>query len=329
MKGKVAGFDIGGEDLHIAVVEGGRITRAISERLPQNIVQEGRILSYEAMGEFLKSVRKSNKLRVSNAALVLPAALCYCRRFTTAPMSDKQLTFNLPYEFRDYITDENENYFFDYSLVDIIKDESGSPKSLDLMAAAARKSVISDYVQMFRRAGFKLITAVPEELAYINLIRSSRDAQHGHCILDLGHSEIRLYMFSGDRFENVRAIDFGCSALDDAIADHFGVDKYIATTYRETNYEGAADLDVCQDIYNSMAVEVLKAINFYHFNRQGEAIEHVHCCGGGVKNPALIAALERTLGVPIYDMSEFWPNLTPDLRRDAALATAAAGAAMQ
>ena len=248
LKGKCAGMEIGSKNLHIAVREGGAITRVVVEPLPEGLVREGQVLSYEALSDLLKTVRKREHIKAKDVSLVLPSSLCYCRRFTTAVMTEEQLKFNLPYEFRDYITGDKEDYFFDYAL-------TGAPtgEGLDLMAAAAPKALIADYAAAMHRAGFKLKAAMPDELAFINLARAA-GAAHSHCILDLGHSAIRLYMMTGDLFENVRALDYGLAAVDNAIADHYNVDVHVAAAYREQNYDGCLTLPVCRDIYQTIAV---------------------------------------------------------------------------
>ncbi len=324
LQGKCAGIEIGNKDLHIAVREGGNVTRVITQALPEGLVRDGQVLSYEALSDLLKTVRRREKIKAKDAALVLPASLCYCRRFTTAVMTEEQLKFNLPYEFRDYITGDKEDFYFDYALV-------GAPgaDSLDLMAAAAPKQLVWDYAAALRRAGFRLKTAVPDELAFINLARAGGDTAHSHCVLDLGHSAIRLYMMDGDKFENVRALDYGLSALDNAIAEHYNVDVHIAAAYREQDFDNCLTLPECRDIYQAVAVEVLKAVNFQRFNSGGAELQHIHCCGGGVRNGALLGALHAALNLPVLDMSEFWPALPAELAGDASLAAAAVGAAMQ
>ena len=304
-----AGFDIGNHALHIAVKKNDKIVRSIVERLAEGMVQNGRITSLDAMSDAIKEVRKTQKIRVRNASVVLPAGLCYCRRFTVTAMSKEQLIFNLPYEFHDFITDDKRNYFFDYAVVDIIRNEDGTPKEYDLIGAATRKDVIADYSRMFAKAGFKLKAAIPEELAYVNVLRAHGGDPHRHGILDIGHNAVRLFMFTGDRFESVRVIDYGCNALDVVISEKFGVDDhYLSATYRESNYENSTELPGCLEIYNAMAIEVLKAVNFYRFNGGGR-LEHLHCCGGGVKIKALIDMLRR-LPIEITDLSEFIPQPT-------------------
>lgn len=329
MSKKTVGFDIGACTVHAAVNEGG-ITRILNAPAPEGLVRDGQILSFEAMSDFLRDLKRSEKLRIKEAAMVLPASQCYCRRFTTAYMSAEQLAFNLPYEFRDFITGEKEDFFYDYAVVDVIyDDETGSAKELDLMAAAVRKRLAHDLFAMFRRAGFKLTTLIPEELAYINLMRYGGDTDHTHCVLDLGYTAVRLYIFNVDRFENVRVMDFGCASVISAVAEHFGVDEHVAATYVESDYNGCTRLLQCLDIYNAIAVEVTKAANFYRFNSGGEEIAHIHIGGGGAKIDALRDVLTQSMNTEVRDMAEFWTQLSGDAIVEASAAAAAVGAAIQ
>ncbi len=321
------GFDIGDHAMHIAVARNGTVTEGISERLPEDLVKNGTITSMAAMTDFLKEIRKKNKLHVRPAGIVLPASLCYCRRFSIAAMTRDQLMFNLPYGFQDFITDDKSNYFFDCAVLDAVRYGDGKPPEFDVVAAAVRKEVVQDYTELFARSGFRLKTVIPEELAYANLLRHSKVEPHRHGVIDIGHNTVKLFLFAGSQFESVRVMDYGCNALDEVIAEHFGVDSYyIAATYRENNFNGANDLEGCRTIYRSMAIEILKAVNFYRFNGGG-TLEHLHCCGGGAKNEALMETLRSTLPIKLTDMSEFFGK--PKEGLDVPVVAAAAGVTMQ
>lgn len=321
---KCAGFDIGNHTIHVAVNKGGKIVQSVSERLDEGLVQNGRITSVESMVDVLKNVRKKHKVRVKKAAVVLPAGLCYCRRFRVAAMTKKQLLFNLPYDFHDFISDDKSKYFFDYAIVDTFKDANGNVTEFDIMAAATRKDLIADYMKMFSKAGFKLTTVVPQEVAYINLLRRSSKNAHRHGILDIGHNAVRLFLFSGDKFEGMRMIDYGCNALNAVIAEHFGVEgDFITSNYLETNFEGADELPACKQIYSAMALEVRKAVNFYRFNGGG-SLDHLHCCGGGFKNAALMETLRDNLPLKLTDLGELFPEAKDKV--DYPMIAAAAGA---
>lgn len=321
------GFEIGNHAVHVAVVKGGGIVRAFSRPLESDLVKNGAITSYDAMADFLKDLRKKDKLPAYGAALILPSTLCYCRRFFVAAKTREQLSFNLPYGFSDFITDDKSHYFFDCAILGAVKGEENCPPDFDVFATAARKDVIDAYATMFSKAGFKLRTVIPAEFAYMNLLKRS-GADHHHGILDIGHSAVRLYLYDGHLFEGVRVIDYGMNEVDAIIADEFGVDLHMAASYRESNFNGAGDLEACRSVYGAMALEVLKATNFYRFNG-GISLEHLHCCGGGTHNAALMDILKNTLSIPLADMSELMEQLAVDASVDLSVATSAAGVAIQ
>ncbi len=322
---KTAGFDIGSRFLHIAVVKKQGVKRIFSAPLPEGSVREGRIVSYEAMGDFIKETCKKNKIRFDDAAVILPSSLCFCRRLSVPAMSHEQLTVNLPYEFRDFITSEKDAYFYDYAVLRVIHDANEEPVGLDLMAAAALKSTIADYRGMFRRAGIKLKTAIPIEMAYINLMSKNDDPQHCHCLIDVGHTAIRLYMYIGGRFESSHMLEYGCSALDNAIAEALHVDPFIASSYREANHDDCQSLPECMDIYQNMAVEVQRVVHFFRYNNPDVELEHIHITGGGARIRPLRDTLENTLSIPILDATELL-NIDAD---DGDIGLGASGAALQ
>ena len=321
---KTAGFDIGGHALHIAVVTKKGVKRVYTEALPEGAVREGRIVSYEAMGDFIKQTCKKQKIRFDDAAVILPSGLCFCRRMNIPVMSHEQLTVNLPYEFRDFITSEKEAYFYDYAVLRTLRDANEEPAELDVMAAAALKTTVSDYKSMFRRAGIKLRTAIPIEMSFVNLLSRIKDG-HCHCIIDVGHTSVRLYMFNGNRFESSHMIDYGCSALDGAIAEALHIDPFIASSYREANHDDCQNLPECESIYQNLAVEVQRAVHFFRYNNPDIELEHIHLIGGGAMIEPLRRTLEETLSVPIYNASEL---LDVD-GVETEFGLAAAGAALQ
>lgn len=291
------GIDIGNRAVHIVVWDGKQMKKTVTEPLPEGLVRDGRIISAAAMAEFFKSVRKNHHLPGGDASLVLHSHECFCRRFDVPAMSHAQLKVNLSYEFRDFITQEKEKYFYDYAVLDRLEEEN----KLDLMAAAVAKETIAAYEDLLHRSGFRLRVAVPEEIAYTNLFARFGKAEDPSsiCLLDLGHAAISIHMLRSGRHQSGRNLDYGCSALDDVIAEHFHVAPYVACTYRETNYEGCQDLEACQDIYGRMALEVLKAVNYYNYSNAEQPVETVYCWGGGRKLQPLLETLRSTLSVPV------------------------------
>lgn len=326
---KRLGIDIGSESLHIVVWNGSLVTDIITELLPEGLVREGRIISFDALSDFMKDVRKKHHLRIHDVALVLNNNDCYCRRFTMPAMSIEHLKINIPYEFRDFVQEDKNKYNYDYAIVDVIRDENDQPKELDLMAACVLRELVENYAMMFHRAGFRLCEAVPETMAYVNLLRRYPNGDdHSHVILDMGSRTFRMLMFAGDRYVADRQLDMGFSDIDRLIADERNIDPHIARAYRESDVESQT-LPSCMELYGQMALEVLKAVNFYNFNNREQQLEDVHCCGGGSQLAPLMDTMRSMLPVNVEGMEELIPDLSADLREKAVYAGAALGAVLQ
>ncbi len=316
------GVDIGSRAVHLVLWDGKQPKRSVTEPLPEGLVRDGRVVSAAAMTEFLKGLRKQYHLPTGHVSLVLHTNECFCRRFDVPAMTHSQLKVNLSYEFRDFITQEKEKYTYDYAVLGKTEDGAG----LDLLAAAVAKETVAAYDDILRRAGFRLRVAIPEEMAYTNLCRrlSGEAARGSTCLLDLGHAAVNIHMLRDGLHQSDRTLDFGCAALDQVIAEQFNVAPYVACTYRESNYEDCQNLQACGEIYSHIALEVLKAVNYYNYSNAEQPVEWICCWGGGAQIAPLMETLRGTLSVPV----EGWEKLLPTLTQPPA-SLLALGAALQ
>ncbi|MDO4516830.1 MAG: pilus assembly protein PilM [Bacillota bacterium] len=323
------GFDIGACELKLALWDGGCVRWAVSVPLPDHLVKNGVIISYTAMTDFIKETLREQHLKVKDCAVILPAAHAFLRRVTMPAMTVEQLRINLPYEFRDFLSLGKDQYFYDYAVNNLVTGEDGRPQEMDLTAAAVPKEIIGEYREMFRRAGLRLRTAIPAECAYSNLLRARQwPADREIAFLDLGHTASRLYIYTGTRFEATRAIDIGLATLDAAIADAMGVDEHLARTYKLANHQDVQSLESAHSIYNAIALDVRKAVNFYNFNNQGSDLRELVCCGGGAHIPALLEAIGQSVGLLLSPAADLLPPAQGD-EENYNICAAAIGAAIQ
>lgn len=327
------GIDIGSARVKFAVCSNNTVHRLVCADLPDNMVTGGRILSPQAMSEFLHDVRRENRLTTRDVALILPEQAVFFRTLTVPGMTADQLRINLPYEFRDYISSEKEKYFYDYAVVSRTDDENGVPTQFELQAAATPKALIAEYRDLLRRAGLRLRIAVPNEMAWSNLIRTFElrapaEASREYCVLDIGHAATRLHLFHGRTLEMNKLIDYGCSLLDTAIAETRGVDEHVAHTHKHADHDDALNLPACQGVYNALAVEVMKALNFHAYEHRENLLQSVYYCGGGAQIEPLIAAIREAIDLPLEPITRLLPPLESD-QAHALSCAAAIGATQQ
>lgn len=329
MSRSIIGLDFGSNTLKAAVWDGEKVTRLIEEPMPDQMVRDGAVTSPEAMADFLKQVLRENRISVRRAAVLLPASQVFVQNSELPAMTQSQLKLNLPYEFRDFIPENRENYFYDYAVIETTTDDEGNPKTIRLMAAAASKELINNYANLCRWAGLKLVTAIPVEMAYINLLRrfTPEDGPGEVCIVDCGHVGQRVYFYSHNTFETARVGEQGGAGIDAAIADVFDTDIHIAHVRKESNAQEELELPEVRSYLQETLRDAQRAVNFYHFSNPDRQLEMGYFCGGSSRIPFLREDLESVTELPMRPITELLGE-TPD--PDKAICCAAAiGAAIQ
>ena len=318
------GFDIGSNSMKVAVCKGGGL-RVEEVRLPENLVDEsGSITLPHAFAQFLKQQRKELSLPRGKASLVLPPNQVICRLVTMPKMTTDQLMMNLPYEFSDFVQGAADQYFFDYALC-TPGEEGTEEDGVPMMAAAAAKGTLTEYAAMFARAGIKLRTVLPQEMALINLVKNRRagNGVEEFCFVDLGQQATRITVVWRDRVQATRQIALGGRNMDLAAADQFGVDAFLANTYKYGNYQGIQSSAVVTDVCDRIAVEILKVINFYQFTYRNSNLEGIYLVGGGSAMPYLRRSIENTVGLSLLSPEDLLPG-TGDQAADGIFAAGAA-----
>ena len=307
----LVGIDIGNNNCKMAVRDGASIHLA-SERMPENMVRDGELPSPETMAKFLKGFRDGERIREKQCALVLSSSQVFFRHVTLPAMTIPELELNLPYEFRDFISDNPDDYVYDYAVDEIVRDDTGEVVRMELFAAAVPRQLVESYTTMLRKAGFKLKMVTPAPMAYTRLIRAHadkvpEDADKDVVLVDIGYSDIVVSLFRGLSYDSARTIDYGCSELDRIIADIKGIDPYTAGSYKFTNFEDVLDDPECLGLCDRIAMEVSKVVNFYNFNNPEREIEMLCFLGGGARIPQLTQAISDAVSVPATSVEVLLP----------------------
>ncbi|MCI2057276.1 MAG: pilus assembly protein PilM [Oscillibacter sp.] len=326
------GLDIGASAVKLAVVRDGRVQKLRTAPLPDHLMTAGGVTSPDALADELRALLHREHITVKKAALALPPEDAFIRRVTVPYMTTEQLLVNLPYEFHDYIQKDKDLYFYDYAVDAVKRNESGEPKELELTACAALKESIAEWRGVLRKVGVKLTAAMPEYLTYRSLIAAYETAHKDdhpaeYCIADLGHSAIRVHMYRGSNYETSRVIECGGASIDALIADTVSVDPHVAADYKLANYAGTQEIPACRDLYAKIAVEILRAINFYGFNTPDSDLQDIYFCGGLAKVTALMETITASLELKVHNISQLLP-LPEDAGDLAVICPAAIGAAM-
>lgn len=324
MASKLIGIEIGSTTVKLTVVKGNQVLAMVSARMPEGLVREGHVTTPAAMTTFLKNMMKENGIRGGQCALVLPPQIAVCQHVTLPVMSEAELKLNLPFEFKDYVGKDAEEYDYDYIVVGI------HDGVMDLYAAAARRSVIEEYWSIFKKAGMTLKLAMPAEMAWLNLIARQENLPKKLAIVDIGHNSTRVNIFADGNFVMGKDIEFAGQLFDETIAAETHVDAHVARTQKEANINKIQSAEFMQQPYGALAIEIMKTVNFYNYSNSAEdkPLQDLYYCGGGSMIETLRTAIIKATGLTPHHITRLL-NLE-GVSGDAALTCGiAAGAAVQ
>lgn len=304
-------FDIGDSYIKIAKKDGEKVT-IYTKQMPENLVKDGAIEMPFMMSDFLKSLRQEFKLPKCDCGMVVPDELTVCRHLVLPAMTEKQLEVNLPFEFSDYITGKPQRYVYDYALEEMICDEEGNPKEMKITGAVMSKENVEKYVNIFKDAGFRLKTLIPQEIAVTNVMKAAVasgkvQADKEYCLINLGHRSTQVYIFKGDKLEVLRNIYLGGTTIDAAIAEMENVDQFVARTYKNNNFNGVLDAEHTKEAFGRIAVEVMKVINFYRFSNRESELTDIYFFGGCSNIYTLCGSVAETNGLWMKPMTNLLP----------------------
>ena len=308
MKERILGIDIGNQALKLVLTSGGKVQKAVCVNLPDNLIKENRIVSEEALGDFIKEAMKQNKCRARRAAIAVPSQVVYIRNTSVPMMTTKQLVVNLPYEFHDFINQEMDQYVYDYAVLGEGED------TLELLSVAASKELLAQYGTVCKRAGLKLEALIPDICAFRNLIsqyEKRNQLTHGeqdYAILDMGNRSIKLHFFAKGEYEVTRNMQTGCIDAIRAYAEYTGREIHIAGTAIEN---GALDREMpeaVENVFSDIAVQIMRALNFYSFSNPNNNVDALYVCGGGSRLGRLLSDIAESTGLPLKQISELLPE---------------------
>lgn len=305
-------FDISENYINIARISG-RGIEVSTEQMPDNLVKDGVVQLPHMMSEFLKELKKEYKLPNVECGIVVPDELTICRTMVLPAMTEKQLMVNLPFEFSDYISNSPQNYVYDYALQEMMYDDEGKPSKMLVTGAVMSKDSVKNYVDIFKNAGMRLTTLIPQEIAVSNIMyravesgRAQKDEEY--CIVKMGYKGTQIYMYKGSTIQVYRNIHMGIINVDEAISEHEEVDVFMARVYRVSNYNDILNEEYVRNVISRISVEVMKVINFYRYNNRDSELENFYFVGEGALINELSSYISDTSDYSYKSIQTLLPN---------------------
>lgn len=324
MSKKMLGIEIGAESLKLALVKNGKIVKMAVFKLPDHMVADGRVTAPATMSKFIKTAMRQSGIRAKECSFVLHPKMVVSQRVTLPMMNEAELKLNLPFEFKDYVGRNTDDYTYDY-IVTSLHDNV-----MELYAAAVRTQTIEEYYDIFKKAGLTLKMAMPPEMAWLNVINKAKNCPENLCIVDIGHERTRINIYNGDKFVMGKDVDCAGQAFDEAIAQEHQIDSFVARSRKETDHDHITNSEALKQPFGMVAVEIMKIMTFYSYSDGMERapVKDMYLCGGSANIEMLRNAIVKATDMVPHHITKLL-KVSNDQAALAMRCGLAAGAAMQ
>lgn len=328
MKNKILGLHLERYMSKMICCEKGVVTGISWEFTPPEMFGEKGIQRWDLAADLVRRMKKKLRTSCRDVALVIPENDAYVRRVVMPAMTEEQLYFNLPFEFHDFIADRQQDYVYDYALQQMLEDEGTHRSKMELMAAAVSRRWLDRHSAMLKKCGLRLYSAAPESIAFQNMVRVFQALHpdediHNMAFLNLGYSEVQLRVYSDAAYETGKQIHPAMEQLRQILRDQCGIQDW--STHDRAQMEQALEQPACREIYQQIALEIMRVLNFFQYNHPGQQLNVLYCSGGGATIQPLMRAIRDTVGLEIRLLQDVYAKAC---REPAALLYGAGAVAM-
>ena len=82
------------------------------------------------------------------------------------------------------------------------------------------------------------------------------------------------------------------------------MDIHLAHSYMRSDYNGVLEADYAREAYSRLAVEIMKAVNFYNYNNRDRELHDLYICGGGGGIEPMLRTIVETTRLTLPPVSE-------------------------
>lgn len=298
MKKDLLGVDIGSKEIKL-VYKG----KTIVYQTPDNCVDGDELIAYDGMSDVLKTILKENNIKAKNAALVLPDSNVFIERIKMPYMTSKQLDVNLPYEFKDIVGKNKDDYLYDYAYVSTIYDDDNNPVELELVVSCIKKSIIEKYSDCFKKANLKLVRATPRQMAISNILNEEKILGN-IVLLDLGYNFTRIDFFKDGLYDATRILESGIKDMNKIASDSFYCDDHLSLSYLRNNKDNILESKKMLDYYDDLTLKINRAINYYLYENRDANLDKLYVYGGGINFNKLYESIKNDLNIEVLGVDE-------------------------
>ena len=287
------------------------VERYVIEPLQVDAVQDGAIVNMDAVSESIERGWMRLGSRCKKIAMALPASDVITKKINVpAGQSEDDLEFQVENEASQYIPFTLDEVNLDFQ---VMRPLPNNPDEVEVLIAASRKEKVEDRVAASLSAGLKTEVMDVESYAVqtaFELVKEQlpdKGEDQVIAIVDIGASVMKTNVLYQGESVYMRDQPFGGDQLTQEIHNQFNLSLEDSEHAKRTdslpeNYK----TDVLQPFCETLAVEVMRAIQFFYTSTQFTEINYILIAGGCAAIPGLDEIIKSRTQVPALVVNPFF-----------------------
>jgi type IV pilus assembly protein PilM len=312
---EVLGIDVGTKSIKVVQLKKkGKLTKLVGYgkiEVPENFIIEGIIAEPEKLAELLKDLFKTKvwgKITAIRVNASLPESKIFTRAISLPHMSEKERGDAIVWEASQSIPMALSDLNLDWQ---VVGPSITDPKSDEIIYAAAPKSIVNSYLQLFELLGLEIFGMETSLTAIARAMIPLNTKNETILVIDLGSETTNMAVV--DQILRVTgSTPYGGEHITDRIATALGVTKGEAEKIKvskavenQKKIREAIDLELTE-----ITKEADRIVRYYNEKiSKDNAITKILVSGGGANLPGVTEILTEKLGIPAA-IGNPWANIS-------------------
>ncbi|MDD4273424.1 MAG: type IV pilus assembly protein PilM [Desulfobacter postgatei] len=311
-KDHLVGLDIGAAFAKVAELKTTKKGRKLHKfgiaKIPEGMIQEGRIADTEGLAEIIRSLFKSQNIKEKNVAISTGGHSVVIKTISTSKVPDEELHRNIRAEAEQYIPYDIDDVNIDYQ---ILGDSEYSSEQMNVLLVAVRQDLVDEYVELIHMAGLNPVIIDVDTFALQNVYETLPDVDHERItlLLDVGASKTSVNILQNNNSMMMRDMTNGCYQLVSVVSERLEIDreKALQIIMGEVDYpeSGQSLDDLYEIVVDNWCSDICEVVHTFESGPGNDGIEMIVISGGGGFIELLAEKLTAALKVTVSKINPF------------------------
>ena len=298
-KDHLVGLDIGSRSIKVGEVKdtssGRTLTRFGAIDIAPGIIEEDGIKNPEAAADSITQMFKLYNIKQQNAAISVGGYSVIVKKINVQNMPEDQLQETIHLEAEQYIPFDINDVNLDFQ---ILGGSELNPNQMSVLLVAAKKEMISDYLNVMELAGLNPVTIDVDAFALQNIYEANYEAEN-ECValIDIGANKTSLNILKNNSSVFMRDVSLGCSQINHRIVSQTDCTAEEAEEIKHNENQDRMPQEDLNEIVSSIVAdwttEIRRALDFFYSTYPDDQLKKIVLSGGG----ANIKEFRKMLGV--------------------------------